>query len=474
MEALHLRSGAFDGLAVYASTFFLLLGVSLVVLDAVMLSNRSRGKKGQGRPAREAAPSSPAQEDTPVERPPSAWKDTAKAIRADVSASQFAAALKRWREAAPLDVACPIDILRLVLQGAADLGPVREVLAYVQRFPSYDRTTVLNILLKATADLPVPARGSMQAAFAEFQAVLDAPTNQATFEALLLGTTEGAAGDLADMEQAVGSVREHGPLKPHLCLAVVHAYLRCSLFERCVDFIEKEQFVMPKHDVREFLGKAAAECPAGEALGLSKRLSDLRGSRVETDEFLSAIVLRHARALNPEGCREAMELAKTLGIGLGYTAMEWAVRAYASASRQQALELFEDFVAAYPKVKEGTCVSIIGSCAQPRFVALAEKVYDFRRRGASGGAGGQPRCSITVYASMMRVYSQAQRFADACNVFHQAESDGVQPDARMRACFDDFAARCGAPRRRPSADSAWPKSTSSAGAQSTPPWRKTA
>jgi len=484
--------GQYDGLAVYASGFFLTLGVVLIVLDAVMISHRSRSTKGPERAEAAAAPGAE-EEDTPT--PHSAWKDVAKAIRVDVHASQFGAALKRWREAASLDVPCPVDILRLLLQGAVDLGPVREVLAYVQRFPTYDRTTVLNMLLKATADVKASARGSMQGALKEYQAALEAPTNQATYEAILLGTCE-EAGNTAGMEQAVCDVREYGPLKPNLCVAVVNAYTRWSLLERCVDFIEKEQFVMPKHHVREFLGKASAERSAASALGLAKRLSDLRGSRVETEEFLSAIVHRHAKAMNPDACRETMELARSLGLGLGYTAMEGAIRAYASASRDQALGLFEEFVAAYPKVKEGTCVSIIGSCAQPRFVALAEKVYAFRRRSCAGSGQGV-RCSITVYASMMRVYSQAQRFQDACNVYHQAESDGVQPDARMRACYEDFAARSGGHRpRRPSfgGDSDGSSRSSSASGGSTPrpgqflarsakssssggsspPWRKTA
>jgi len=470
------QTASLDGMAVYASAFFLLLGVVLVVLDAVMLSKK-RSKASRSEPAR-SAPSWP--ED--VERPAAVWKDATKAIRADVTASNFGRALERWREATALAVPCPIDVLRLLLQGAEDLGPVREVLAYAQRFPTYDRTTVLNLLLKATADLKGPARASMQEAYAEFQAVLEAPPNQATFEALLLGTCEAAG--VEDLDAAVRGVREHGPLKPHLCVAVVHAFLRSAGLERCVDFLETEQFVMPKNETREFLGKASSERSAAEALALSKRLSDLRGSRVETEEFLSAVVQRHARALNPDACREAMDLARTLGFGLHYTALEWLVRAYASYSREEALVLFDEFVAAYPKVKEGTCVSIIGSCAQSRYVALAEKVYAFRRRVA---AGSGPRCSITVYASMMRVYSQAQRYGDACDVYHHAEQDGVQADARMRACYEDFAARK-AGRGRPPAEAGWFKSGPSPAPASsltsavpvqprgapTPPWRKAA
>ena len=54
-----------------------------------------------------------------------------------------------------------------------------------------------------------------------------------------------------------------------------------------------------------------------------------------------AEVHRHAKAMNPDACRETMELARSLGLGLGYTAMEGAIRAYGQAPQTPAKSTME-------------------------------------------------------------------------------------------------------------------------------------
>lgn len=188
-------------------------------------------------------------------------------------------------------------------------------------------------------------------------------------------------------------------------------------------------FSVPSYAVAQFL------CIASEA-NRSKEMLEVvlgQGLQMSQEAYLAMLddcVKRRDHEL-VERLEQQAHTAELMDSGLS----EGFLKTYVALGSERVFGLLRHMEKRGQAPGEGSCVALLGRCANSQFVRFAEDILrSCRERRVVG---------IPVYSSLMKVYAYAGLYDKACDLYEQILQDGVKPDAMMYGCLMKFAMECG-------------------------------
>jgi len=120
--------------------------------------------------------------------------------------------------------------------------------------------------------------------------------------------------------------------------------------------------------------------------------------------------------------------------GMTYSVFDSLIKMYASQGDSCAVDLFQDMIREFT-ISDGSLVSFITTCAESKFVQLAEMVLDHCKQR------GKP--SLAMFSALMKVYSHARLFHKTCDVYESMLEANLEPDTVAFGCLIKAAVECG-------------------------------
>eukprot|EP00448_Togula_jolla_P000382 CAMPEP_0170613986 /NCGR_PEP_ID=MMETSP0224-20130122/24561_1 /TAXON_ID=285029 /ORGANISM="Togula jolla, Strain CCCM 725" /LENGTH=985 /DNA_ID=CAMNT_0010939617 /DNA_START=153 /DNA_END=3110 /DNA_ORIENTATION=- len=158
----------------------------------------------------------------------------------------------------------------------------------------------------------------------------------------------------------------------------------------------------------------------GRASSTGSMQHELSASALSPEAAVS--LLEHAvKSSDAVLLREVHDRAVAEKLVLSPSGYETLLRGYASAGDSRAIHVFEEMHRSGFQPSDGLLASVISLCAESRHVQLAECLAAHARE-----VSGQ--MTLSIYSTLMKVYSHARLFHKTCDLYEQMEEEGVKPD----------------------------------------------
>lgn len=359
-------------------------------------------------------------------------KNAFKAVHAKATSDNAASAVAAWRAVKGKELA-PIDTLKVVAQALLEAEPssaATEILGHFSLHASHfadgkAATAVLEVVAQAGKE------DVMEELFKSFTRQLCIPVTVHMNEVLLGG--HASAGNEKKVAQLVAQMRERRQKVTVRGYALmVKGFLKNDMLDAAMAQIKE----MRAHGLK---------VPPFAVSGLFRVARDSgRTAEVLQSVQQEVSMTMEALALVAEDCLKSQDLAlaksmekiaRDTKVQMNFTTYEALLKLHASAGDMHALELFQEVQQSFSYISDGLCVSLIVRCAEPKFLNFAEAVVAFVR--------SHSKMTIVMYSALMKVYSYANMYSQASDLYEQICADGLEPDNMMYGCLVNFSAACG-------------------------------
>jgi len=167
--------------------------------------------------------------------------------------------------------------------------------------------------------------------------------------------------------------------------------------------------------------------PSGDALRQLPRA-------VISAENVASLAQFAANAADADLVRQVHAMAKDGNLELSKSACEALMRGYAVIGDPTAIKVFKELPW---QPSEAFLAMLVPLCAESRSVALAEHLVDYSRQHYGA--------SLQVYAVLIKVYTHANMWDKACNLYETMTKEGLRPDAVMYGALIKAAVESGKP-----------------------------
>lgn len=354
-------------------------------------------------------------------------------VHTEVASGNATKAVSVWR-ATQTKQFTPCDTIRVVVQAYLDSDPSSLIDDLITHFSWHSPDSVG--LQAAVAALEVVARAGdemlMENLYEAFVQRLRMTANIQMQEVLLGGYA--ACGNEAKVkllvEKMSGSQRN---ITIRGYTLMMKGYLKNEMLDAALLLFQEMQqqgMKTPASAVPEFLRVARV---SGRSVDVFQTIvtKDVLSSTTTVAAILDDCLKSHNILL----AKRVEEHATQLDVLLNFSAYDSLLKLYAGVGDLQAIELFDKVRNSFQHINEGVCVSLLGRCAESKFLRFAEHIFEFlHSRG---------QMTMIVYSAMMKVYSYCGMCDKACDLYEQLKREGFEPDSMMYGCLMKFSAECG-------------------------------
>ena len=116
-------------------------------------------------------------------------------------------------------------------------------------------------------------------------------------------------------------------------------------------------------------------------------------------------------------------------------AYDWLLKHWASTGDARAIPVFEEVQRAGGRMSEALCVGLLARCAESKFLRFADIIVNHIK--------SKQTMTIAMYSALMKVYAMSGMYDQACDLYYEITSNGLEPDATMYGCLMRFSVDCG-------------------------------
>lgn len=355
-----------------------------------------------------------------------------KIVHTEASNGRAGNVVAAWR-ASKTQAAASDETLKVVTQAMLDAEPSIVVAELSEHFSLH--ANKLSDPKAAVSVLEVLARAGkveiMDNLFQVFTHRLGIPATACMQEALMAGYA--MAGEEKKVAKLMATQREAGQkvsVKGHS--SVIKGFLKNSMLDPSLNQVKEmrtEGLSIPPFAVTELFRLANDS-------GRMAEIFDSVCDKMPVSGNVATMMLDHCLASQDitlakkvEKCSRQAQNQMSFGI------YEGLLKIYTSAADMYAIELFEEVKRSFSYVSDGLCINLISRCAEPKFVRFAEVIVTHLRL--------KSQMTLSAYVAVMKVYSYANMYSQACDLYEQILADGMEPDSMMYGCLMKFSAECG-------------------------------
>jgi len=374
-----------------------------------------------------------------------------KMIRSHYHGGEFSQVVKVWRQIENMkyDACAPLDVMRLVVRSIIETEPrpalaLGSMMKYIGAFPNASKamissekpermarprslqagnTMIMNQMLRVVLKASPSKFADLSHAI---QLGLGANADEDTLEILVAGYA--GIGDERRVNEAMNVMRsQYRVVSPRAYAAAVEGFMHCGKME-CV----KSTLAEMQKIGCTLSGKLVVDIMK---LAGSEKMEFFKLILAQKDGLLHTDAL--AIMLNEESmtAKECEALCHERSLAKSFLYSEALTRSYAKSGDVLAVAAFDAMKSEFT-IADNIYVSLLCTSAESHSVHFAEHVFNVRK-----AAGGE--IHLSLFSAMMKVYSFAKRFDEACDLYPLIKESGITMDEKMIGCLLTFASRAG-------------------------------